>query len=138
MFLEDVSSLVTADVGVPLKPRKLTDEFLTVHAPDTLKSQKSLHNVKELTMSFRQLKDIRRVQEVLQKQPFEFSNLQRLKLQKISLSTDSMHAIASIVKISPVIESLKLELCQNVETGDNYNYSDTDESGPASEVGSHE
>ncbi|KAI3872180.1 hypothetical protein MKW98_011672, partial [Papaver atlanticum] len=56
--------------------------------------------------------DVRRVQEILQKKPFHFSNLQRLKLQKIILSTDSMHAIASLVKISPIIESLKLELCQ--------------------------
>ncbi|KAI3842002.1 hypothetical protein MKW92_051916 [Papaver armeniacum] len=160
MLLEDVSSLVTADVGVqlkPRKPRKLKAEFPTIHAPDTLKSLKSLHNVKDLTMSFLPIKDVRRVQEILQEQPFQFSNLQRLKLQNISLSTDSMHAIASLVKISPIIESLKLEICQDVETGDNYNDSDTDESEPdegsdlgsepeqemesdphTSEVGSHE
>ncbi|XP_026410252.1 putative F-box/LRR-repeat protein At5g41840 [Papaver somniferum] len=126
MLLEDVSSLVTADVGVQLKPRKLNAKFWRIHAPDTLKSLKSLHNVKDLTISLQPLKDVIRVQELLQEQPFEFSNLQRLKLQNISHSTDSMHAIASLVKISPIIESIKLELCQDVETSYNYNYSDTD------------
>ncbi|KAI3872183.1 hypothetical protein MKW98_011675 [Papaver atlanticum] len=126
MLLEDVSSLVTADVGVQLKPRKLNAKFWRIHAPDTLKSLKSLHNVKDLTISLRPLKDVRRVQELLQEQPFQFCNLQRLKLQKISLSTDSVHAIASLVKISPIIESIKLELCQDMETRNNYNYSESD------------
>ncbi|RZC54057.1 hypothetical protein C5167_012917 [Papaver somniferum] len=132
MLLEDVSSLVRADVGVQLKPRKLNAKFWRIHAQDTLKSLKSLRNVKDLTISLRPLKDVRRVQELLQEQPFEFSNLQRLKLQNISPSKDSMHAIASLVKISPIIESIKLELCQDVETNYsynhnyNYNHSDTD------------
>ncbi|KAI3842003.1 hypothetical protein MKW92_051917 [Papaver armeniacum] len=142
MLLEDVSSLVTADVGVQLKPRKLNAKFWRIHAPDTLKSLKSLHNVKDLTISLRPLKDVRRVQELLQEQPFQFCNLQRLKLQKISLSTDSVHAIASLVKVSPIIESIKLELCQDVETSYKYNcnYSESDScSEPhTSEVGSHE
>ncbi|KAI3872181.1 hypothetical protein MKW98_011673, partial [Papaver atlanticum] len=59
MLLEDVSSLVTADVRIqvkPRKPRKLKAEFPTIHAPDTLKSLKSLHNVKDITMSFQPLK----------------------------------------------------------------------------------
>ncbi|KAI3906843.1 hypothetical protein MKW92_026326 [Papaver armeniacum] len=142
MLLEDVSSLVTADVGVQLKPRKLNAKFWRIHAPDTLKSLKSLHNVKDLTISLRPLKDVRRVQELLQEQPFQFCNLQRLKLQKISLSTDSVHAIASLVKVSPIIESIKLELCQDVETSYkyNYNYSESDSGSEphTSEVGSHE
>ncbi|KAI3852145.1 hypothetical protein MKX03_015605 [Papaver bracteatum] len=128
MLLEDVSSLVTADVGVQLKPGELNDEFRTIHAPDTIKSLNSLHNVKDLTISLQPPEDVRRVLEQLQKQPFQFSNLQRLKLQKISLSTDYIHVVASLVKISPIIESLALELCQDVKTGDIDNYSDYYES----------
>ncbi|XP_026460317.1 uncharacterized protein LOC113361217 isoform X2 [Papaver somniferum] len=131
LLFEDVSSLFKADVGVQVKPRKPNDEFPMVHAAaDTLESLKPLHNVKELTISFQELKHVGRVEELLQKQPFHIYNLQRLELQKMSLSTESVHVIASLLKISPVLESLVVQLCQDVEN------SDKSESDEASDFGS--
>ncbi|KAI3872187.1 hypothetical protein MKW98_011679 [Papaver atlanticum] len=134
MLLEDVSSLVTADVRVQAKSRQLNAELPTIHAPDTLEFLKALHNVKYLTISFRPvLKDVRGLQELLEKQPFQFSNLQSLKLQKISLSTNSMQVIASLLKISPIIESLALELCQYAKFDHGYESDEGLNSGSESE-----
>ncbi|RZC54056.1 hypothetical protein C5167_012916 [Papaver somniferum] len=48
----------------------------------------------------------------------------------MSLSTESVHVIASLLKISPVLESLVVQLCQDVEN------SDKSESDEASDFGS--
>ncbi|MCL7047125.1 hypothetical protein MKW94_013556 [Papaver nudicaule] len=59
MLLESLPALVTADVGVPLRPRKLNAHQSSpmVQAPDTLQSLEPLNNVQNLTISFRPLKD---------------------------------------------------------------------------------
>ncbi|MCL7045000.1 hypothetical protein MKW94_012877, partial [Papaver nudicaule] len=54
--------------------------------------------------------DVGRIPELLQnQQPFQFSNLLHLKLQKMSLSAHSVHAVDCLLKIMPSIESLILE-----------------------------
>ncbi|XP_026458812.1 F-box/FBD/LRR-repeat protein At5g53840-like [Papaver somniferum] len=77
--------------------------------------------------------DVRRVLEQLEKQPFQFSNLQCLKMQKIRLSTDSTQVIASLLKNSPIVESLALELCQYVKFDHGYGWDEGLNSGSESE-----
>ncbi|MCL7045216.1 hypothetical protein MKW94_024435, partial [Papaver nudicaule] len=77
--------------------------------------------------------DVRRIPELLQNQPFEFSNLLHFKLRKMTLSTHSMHAIASLLKIMPSIESLTLELPQDRSMNE---YSDDEDSDEGSDSGS--
>ncbi|MCL7042674.1 hypothetical protein MKW94_008705, partial [Papaver nudicaule] len=110
ILLDNVSSLLAADIDVQVKPRNAN--FPAPYTWQGLEFLEVLRNVKDLTVSFLPVEDVRRIPELLQIRPFQFSNLLHLKLRKMSLSERSVHAIASLLKIMPSIESLALELPQ--------------------------
>ncbi|KAI3862054.1 hypothetical protein MKX03_034758, partial [Papaver bracteatum] len=110
VLLDNVSSLLAADTDVQVKPRNA--DFPVAYTWQGLEFLQVLRNVRDLTISFLPVEDVRRIPELLQNQPFQFSNLLHFKLRKMSLSPHSMHAIASLLKIMPCIESFTLELPQ--------------------------
>ncbi|KAI3833973.1 hypothetical protein MKW92_020292 [Papaver armeniacum] len=131
VLLDNVSSLLAADTDVQVKPRNA--DFPVAYTWQGLEFLEVLCNVKDLTISFLPVEaklDVRRIPELLQNQPFQFSNLLHFKLRKMSLSPHSMRAIASLLKIMPCIESFTLELPQDRNINE---YSDDDESDEGSD-----
>ncbi|KAI3917235.1 hypothetical protein MKW92_046225 [Papaver armeniacum] len=103
--LQNLSSLVIADI---LRTSVLKNEDL--FAKRTIQFLRAAHNVKDLGLSYLSLEFASCA--LGNSQLPQFHNLKRIKLQT-SLSTDSLNAIAYLLKITPNVESIVIHTTQH-------------------------
>ncbi|KAI3919675.1 hypothetical protein MKW92_033967, partial [Papaver armeniacum] len=119
-ILENLSSLVTADIEIredqmPSNYSVIREEKKEFYAQRCMRFFRGLHKVKVLKLKCSFIKALGGAPHILNTQLLEFYNLRCLELWTY-LSRDCMHSIFYLLKISPNIESVSLQIFQQ-----NYN-----------------
>ncbi|KAI3836683.1 hypothetical protein MKW92_024918, partial [Papaver armeniacum] len=118
--LQNLSSLVIADISIT-SVRKNEDappeselpvEVKELFAKRTIQFLRAVHNVKDLWLSYLYAKFASCALWKLDGKLPLYHNLKRMKLQT-SLSTDSLNAIAYLLKITPNVESIDIHISQH-------------------------
>ncbi|MCL7026059.1 hypothetical protein MKW94_012226, partial [Papaver nudicaule] len=118
--LHNLSSVVTVDI-LSTSVRKYVDAPPELELPAGIKELfakrmiqflRAVHNVKDLKLSYLSLEFASSALEKLDGQLPQFCNLKCLKL-KTSLSIDSLNAIAYLLKLTPNIESVEINITQH-------------------------
>ncbi|KAI3912400.1 hypothetical protein MKW92_048607 [Papaver armeniacum] len=117
--LTNLSSLVTADIRTYVKNEDevpgtfdIRGEKKEIYAQRMMGLLSGIRNVKILMLNRSFLKALGGAPDTLKAQHLEFYNLQRLELQAY-LSRDCLQSIFYLIKISPNIESLFLQIFQH-------------------------